>query len=260
MKVLLFMPYTPTPSNGFNSVPYNILQGLIQQKELLEKSGLEILLASDTGQSLAKDHRFGNIEFLSYKSMPPRTFSADLQSFGRIFTRIKLNDINVIHSHDICFTFPAAFLFKGPIIHNFHGLPWKEKSLTNSGFSAFSYEMRTARKRLIKHSKNLSFVCISSYVYKEAKLFLKVSEERLKLIPDPISDDFFNIQKDPEAGLIFYPARLVPRKNHLPLIRALGILKQKGFKDFKLALTGAPEDLQYFNAIKFEIEKSGRWV
>lgn len=141
------------------------------------------------------------------------------------------------------------------MIHNIHGLPWNEKILDSPPFCKFSDELRILRKKLVCSSPNLKFVCISRYVYNEVKHFLAVPEEKLKIIPDPISQTFFDIKKNEIPGLIFYPARLIPRKNQAVLIKALHIIKKNGLTDFKLALTGAPEDSDYFGILNYLVEK-----
>ncbi len=259
MKVLLFMPYIATPSTGVNTVSFNIFQGLLQESAQLEKFGLDVLVVSNSADKISPPTTLSlseNVELLSFKKLPITTLMGDLDCLVRVLNRKQIMaEIALIHSHDIWFTFPATYTFRGPIFHNIHGLPWKEVYLTNSMSGAFSNRMRTLRKQLIKKSNKVSFVCISPYVYNEVRDFLGI-KKNLRIIPDPLSEDVFNVTKRVKQGLIFYPARLIPRKNHIVLIRALAHLKGKAVSDFTLALTGNIEDTKYFRQIITEIEKN----
>jgi glycosyltransferase involved in cell wall biosynthesis len=259
MKVLLFMPYTATPSNSIQIVAYNILQGLVERQAELEKEGLDVVVLSEAGGSF-KGQEFNFSEFIkliSYKIVPPKTFIGDMQNFVKIFRYKKsLSDVDLVHSHDILFTLPAAHVFQGKtVIHNFHGLNWKEIQFVNSEYLKFAHALAGMRYRFISKLRNIQFVCISQYVLSEVKNFLGVPEEKLEIIPNPISEDFFRIKKTENPGLIFYPARLIPRKNHLTLLKALAILKKGGISNFTLVLTGNPEDLKYYKQIINLIQK-----
>ncbi len=102
---------------------------------------------------------------------------------------------------------------------------------------------------------NTRFVAISHFVKREIQKTLEILDDNISIIPDPVSEEFFEIKKRTEEGLIFYPARLIPRKNHVPLIKALGILKKEGPSGFKLALTGTVEDKNYFERIRRTVSK-----
>lgn len=252
MKVLLHMPYTTSPSDGPQSVAYNTLQGLLERQADLERLGLDIIVLSDTGKSFRKEEfsLSNRIKIINYRCVPLRTFTGDLQNFIRILVNNKsLRDVSLIHSHNLLFTLPAALSFNRLVIHHFHGLQWKEINLVNSRYLKLSYTLMILRSKLIGQLDKMRFICISKYVLTEAKKFLNLPEDRFEVIHNPVSEGFFHAKKVENPGLIFYPSRLIPRKNHIVLLRALAILRKENVNNFTLALTGIPEDLEYYRQI-----------
>ncbi|AEC51939.1 glycosyltransferase [Pyrococcus sp. NA2] len=261
MKVVLVMPYSDPPSWGVQNVAYNLVQGFIKLCKELERKGIEITILSNAGITLKPQEEFSQcsqLRIVSYKQLPPITFLGDIQHIllARRYFHIMLSSADTIHSHDVTFSLPIARMFKDKlIIHNFHGLPWNEKRYLNSRYQRFSYNIMTIRNKKLAEFKNVRFIAISHFVAEDVQRTLGVPDEQIHIVYDPVSEDFFNIEKIDMSGIIFYPARLIPRKNHLSLIKALGILKKDGLSHFTLALTGVVEDKEYFNKIMQLVRK-----
>ena len=262
MKVTLAMPYSDAPSWGVQNVAYNLTQGFIKLCGEFERRDIKITILSNTGTSLKPQRELFSkcpqLEIIYYKQLQPLTFFGDAQNMflSKRFFYSVLSSSDIIHSHDIVFSLSASKMFKNSnVIHNFHGLTWNEKRYINSAYVRFSYNTMTARAHELAKLDNAQFVAISHFVKREIQKTLEISDDKISIIPDPVSEEFFEIKKRTEEGLMFYPARLIPRKNHIPLIKALGILKEEGFTGFKIALTGTVEDKDYFERIIKTISK-----
>ncbi len=262
MRVVLVMPYSDSPLWGVQNVAYNLVQGFTKICRELERKGIEITVLSNAGVTLkpqAKFFKCPKVRIAYYRQLPPITFWGDVQhlTLARKYFHTLLSSADIIHSHDdATFSLPIAKMFKDKLIlHNLHGLPWNEKRYLNSKYQRFSYDTMTMRNKKLAEFKNVEFVAISHFVARDAQRTLEISDERIHIVYDPVSEDFFRIKKREISGLIFYPARLIPRKNHLPLLEALDILKEEGLSHFTLALTGVAEDKEYFGKILRLIEK-----
>ncbi len=252
------MPYTNTPSYGFQRAAYNLLQGLLTNQNQLENKNIKILVYSWLGQSLkTQEYTMSkNITIFSYQTLPPKTFLQCPQNFFRLFKQNK--EVDIVHSNDVMFTLPAALALRKPLVQTFHGFPWRAKENSSSGYyRVFCDLWNIGNKLAIKNINNIRFVCVSRHVFREMKTYYNIPEERMTVIDNPISDEFFQVNKQEDEGLIFYPARLTPGKNHLVLIRALAILKKMGCFNFRLVLAGDSGDSEYFKTMKTLIEKNG---
>ena len=258
-KVILVMPYNSNPVGGIENVAYNIVEGLVKLNKKLDDLGIQVTVLSDVfngyiNQEVLNDY---NINIINYSQPGIPILTNDINNLI-IITLLKrlMKSAQVVHSHNILFTLPLVLYSKEfRIIHNFHGLPWNEFKSSPNSLTKISYKMLDLRFRLLSLLPSVEYVAISNYVLKEVKAKLGIDENKIHLIPDTISEEFFRIKKKEEPGVIFYPARLIPRKNHLTLLKALYILKKEGLKDFKLILTGRCEDEKYFNLLLYAINK-----
>ncbi|BAF58571.1 MAG: glycosyltransferase family 4 protein [Pelotomaculum sp.] len=263
MRVVLAMPYSNSPLWGVQNVAYNLVQGFTRLYKELERNDIEITVLSNVGRTLKPQEVFSQcpqLRIVSYRQLPPITFLGDIHQtlLAKKYFHATLSSADIVHSHDVTFSLPIAKMFKDkPILHTCHGLFWNEKEYLNSLYQRFSYNTMTIRSKLLARLKNVKFVAISNYVAEEIKRELRILDDRVHISHNPLSEDFFNIEKREIPGLIFYPVRLIPRKNHLPLIEALGILKRKGPSHFTLALAGGVEDREYFNKIIQLVKKYG---
>ncbi len=74
--------------------------------------------------------------------------------------------------------------------------------------------------------------------------FYNYSRERIKTLPLPtpdfvLNDDFRKEVDLPDKGWVFYPAQFWPHKNHIVILYALKILKEKYNLDFNVIFTGS---------------------
>lgn len=260
MKVLLVMPFSESPYGGVQAVAYNLVEGFVKLQSELERRDIQIIILSNTGATptLNQEELTSNLRVVYFKLYPPITLLGDVQ-YAQVIKKIKdlIRLSHIVHSHDILFSIPLSLMENKLLIHNFHGLQWKEKMAVNSPYIRFSYDTMTVRAKILAKrslTQALTFVAISKYVSEEIQHTLEIPREKVRIVYDPIPMDVFKLKKREDYGLIYYPARLVPRKNHLPLIKALGLLKKDG-QDFKLVLTGTAEDIAYFKSIKSLIDK-----
>lgn len=264
------MPYTDTPAWGVENVAYNIGEGFKRIEKELDRRDISITIVSYKGHSLRpQTERLGSrLEIVFYKLLPLGAFFGDLEN-AFISTKYLGNYIestNIIHSHDIFFSSQFVRLYpKKPFIHHFHSIARDIIPLAGSLYQKFYYILLDYRLRALSKSQNTRYVAISQLEKEDISKFFGIPLEHVNVIHNPISNDFFEVIKNEEEGLMFYPARLIPRKNHLTLIKALGVLKSTGVSNFRLVLTGVPEEIRYYKEIlrfinKFELQKHVMFV
>ncbi|USS41779.1 glycosyltransferase family 4 protein [Thermococcus aggregans] len=258
--MILIMPYTSNPSWGVENVAYNIVEGLKKIERDLERKDISITIVSDKGNSpRPKTEKLSSrLELISYKLLPPITFFGDVENAFMAIKYLKNHIINadIVHSHDALFSLQFTKLYpKKLLIHHFHSMARDIVPLINSTYLKFSFIILDYRLRALAKSQNIRYVAISQLEKKDINTFFGIPLEHISVIHNPISSDFFEVNKNEENGVIFFPARLIPRKNHPNLIKALGILKSMGVSNFRLILTGVPEDMQYYEEISHLISK-----
>jgi len=261
LKVVLVMPYTDTPAWGVENVAYNIGEGFKRIEKELDKRNIFIKIVSYKGRSLIpQTKRLGSrLEIVFYKLPPLETFFGDLEN-ALVSTKYLgkyIKSADIIHSHDTLFSSQFLALYpKKSLIHHFHSIARDIIPLAGSSYrKKIYYIILDYRIRALAKSRNTRYVAISQSEKKDINTFFGIPLEHISVIHNPISNDFFEVDKNEEDGTIFFPARLIPRKNHLNLIKALGILKSLGVSDFRLVLTGVPEDMQYYEKILHLISK-----
>ncbi len=90
-----------------------------------------------------------------------------------------------------------------------------------------------------------SFIIIGNDVGKnEVSKFYNYSETRIKTLPLPTPDfvlreNFNKKEYSVKENILFYPAQFWPHKNHIVILHALKILKEKYDLDFKVIFTGS---------------------
>lgn len=107
-----------------------------------------------------------------------------------------------------------------------------------------------------KYLPKASYIIIGNQTGKNQVMnFYNIPDFRIKTIPLPVDDSFFETQSDIDIkqkfniknDYIFYPAQFWPHKNHIRLLKALKILNSKG-KNYSLVLTGSDQgNLDYVN-------------
>lgn len=126
-------------------------------------------------------------------------------------------------------------------------------------FPEVSFNGWTFEEREIFYQKYLpkaSYILIGNQVGKNQIMnFYNIPDFRIKTIPLPVDDSFFESHADIDIKqkfnikneYIFYPAQFWPHKNHIRLLKALKILNSQGEK-YSLVLTGSDQgNLDYIN-------------
>lgn len=119
----------------------------------------------------------------------------------------------------------------------------------------FTFKERLVRKIVYKTGQKANLVvCESEYVKKDIMKFLKVKEDKIKVIISPPPSYISQIELD-ERRLInikrkhnlpdkflFYPAQFWFHKNHIRLLQALALLKEKYDEKISLVLIGSEKN------------------
>jgi len=115
-------------------------------------------------------------------------------------------------------------------------------------FSARERLQRWATHRAVSRRAR-RIVCESQFVKRDLMRFLAVDESRVEVVPAPPpaalhesrpgAEEIARVrhQRGLESDYIFYPAQLWPHKNHLALVRAFALLREK-YPALRLVLTG----------------------
>jgi glycosyltransferase involved in cell wall biosynthesis len=119
----------------------------------------------------------------------------------------------------------------------------------------FTFKERLSRKIVYKTGQKANIVvCESEYVKKDIIKFLKVPKEKIHVIPSPPPSYILNIKlledKYEEirpkyslpAKFLFYPAQFWYHKNHINLLRAIKLIKDKYGESINLVLVGSKKN------------------
>jgi len=260
MNVAIIMPYTKHPKWGVENVAFNLVEGFKKNHILLKENHIKIYVISNKGRTknltIKKDEKYPNINYIFFDNIKFSTFFGDFQNIIISKEISESLDFDIIHNHDWDFILPSLVFFKkSHLIFNFHGLPWVEFKFDKSALGKIGDIQRCIKSKLLsKHYDNM--ISISPYVKSELIDHLYISENKVDVIGDPISDEFFDIEKKEENHLIFYPAQICHRKNQLTLVKAASILCDK-IKDFKIILTGKIKNNRYANKVTNYVKKQG---
>lgn len=119
----------------------------------------------------------------------------------------------------------------------------------------FTFKERMTRKIVYRTGKYAKFVVVESlYVKRDVIRFLKISDQKIKVIPSPppfylreitITDErLFSVKMkyDLVDRYLFYPAQFWYHKNHLKLIEAIHLLREKYNIIIPLILVGSKKN------------------
>lgn len=121
-----------------------------------------------------------------------------------------------------------------------HGFIYGDTLLANGRF-------RWLRSKLWEYiekgswAKQPNIISISPYVRERVS---SVSSATVYDIDNPISDQFFSLERDEKPGTIFTSAVICPRKNSLQLVKAVGLLVAAGY-NVQLRIAGSVGDEEY---------------
>jgi glycosyltransferase involved in cell wall biosynthesis len=126
----------------------------------------------------------------------------------------------------------------------------------------FTLKQRIGRKIIYKTGQKANMViCESNYVKRDIIKFLKVPEKKIKVLPSPppnyiqktkIDETKFKEIKEKynlPDNFLFYPAHFWYHKNHINLIRAIKLIKNKYGQNIPLILVGSIKN-NFENIIK----------
>ena len=132
----------------------------------------------------------------------------------------------------------------------------------------FTLRERISRKIVYKTGQKANIVvCESEYVKKDIMKFLKIPPNKIFVVPSPppsyiqniqISENLYSIIKakyDLYDKYLFFPAQFWYHKNHINLLRALKLIKDKYNETVNLILVGSKKN--NFENVMNEIQRLG---
>ncbi len=258
MKLTLILNYSNTrPFGGPEGVAYDTVEGLKKNHSRLEKEDIHVHIMSSMGTDFQSkfetDEKFGNITVESFKKIVPTAVFSDLNYYLHIKKR--KDEIDLLHSHPISGAVAGSFL-RIPTIFTLHGMYWKEKLHDPHLYSRLMYgDLNTHRFRYVS-ARVKKLIAISPYVISEVDQFLQSKIPPMDVIENPVSDIFFEQEKQEKEGLLLFPGIINPRKNQIALIKALDLLKKDQVK-FHCVLPGPITDQGYCDELRSLIKKYG---
>ncbi|MDD1695748.1 MAG: glycosyltransferase family 4 protein [Methanoregula sp.] len=257
MDITLILDYSNTRNTGGpQGVAYDTVEGLKKNHRRLQKEDLFFHILSTSGTTLrsasVRDETFGNISFEYFRKLVPTALMSDVNYYLRLKNREK--KIDLIHSHPVSGAFVGTLL-KIPTMLTLHGMMWKEKDYARGMYSKFAYEL-TIRKFNYVSPRLKKLIAISPYVVGEVDAYLKSRVPAMEVIENPVSDAFFEQEKNEKEGLIVYPAYFNSLKNQITLIEALCRLKKEHVR-FHCILPGPILDHTCYTTITSLIKTCG---
>lgn len=252
MKVVISFPYSLNPSGGVETVAYNTIEGLKKIHSHLEREDIFLTILSTSWDKPTGDFsKYPNIDIVQYKPLRPITFVGSAHAYK--LNKSLFKNADMIHAHQLHIA-SAGVKAGTPTLLTLHGMLWREK-LTDSNIirKIGYYDMNIfAFKEIL--NKLSRFIAISPYVKFE---LYRIGRHinRISLIENPISDVFFNINKNDVGNTIWYPAVITPRKNQLVMLYAMKYLLNDYNEQIKLVFTGEIRDKEYFLKLKGIIRK-----
>lgn len=254
MRVLIIVSNILNPRDGPSTVAYNTLLGFKKIIPMLNSKNISITFISiDDKVPAQKETIIGeNIQIIHTQRYPSITFTGEFQS---ILASSFLRKVDVAHVHSHIHELLPWIIRKTPTVYTMHGIFWKEYFYYPKVFY-YIYKLRELRLRyyIQKISK---FIAVSRYVIKEL-IVNKFNIEKVTLIENPVSDDFFNVKKnnkEEDEFIILYPAVISKLKNQLVFLKALKLLQIKGYNP-KVYFIGDAIDYSYYMMVLEEIKKN----
>ena len=256
MNLTLIINYSPTrPVGGPQGVAYDTVEGLKKNHSRLEKEDIHVHIMSSMGtdfqSTFETNEKFGNITFEYFRKIVPTAVFSDLNYYLHI--RKRKDAIDLIHSHPISGAVAGAFLHI-PTIFTLHGMYWKEKLHDPHLYSKLMYGDLNIRRFRYVSPRIKKLIAISPYVISEVDQFLTSGTPPIEVIENPVSDIFFEQEKQEKKGLLLFPGMIDPRKNQGSLIKALALLK-KDHIPFHCVLPGPIVDQGYYDELRSMIRK-----
>lgn len=249
MKIVFatHFPHDPgKPHGGVEAVVVNLAQGITRL------GGIDLSIV--TLDSAVEDSVIDDWDGIKIHRLPRRANGELLNAIttGRreIQAYIRSLSPDIVHAHDT-----YGIMMKGlelPRVFTVHGFIYADTRLSNKKLS-FLRSMMWKYIEQSSWSEQPNIISISPYVRERVS---GLSKAVIFDIDNPISSDFFEIQRNEGKGIVFSAAHINPRKNTLSLIEAACLLKKRGV-DIELRLAGKITDAQYGNLIEEAINRCG---
>jgi len=246
MKILIGGPYiykNQQISGGVIAVLYNLKHGInLYQPDI----DLKIVCGSDKAK--AKIEVDNDITYIQYPKV--KFGSLFLSSYPyRIKNFLKKSDFDVINYHSMEFS-NYGYEIREKLLLTLHGIAHKEIKFFPKYKQPFYYLLYV--KRFEKILKYLRYLVSTNPYGKE--LFKNKTNATVFDICNPVTDEFFDLNNEPQKNRILYISAISRMKNLLTVIKALNLVKSEN-KDFKLMVAGRIKDKDYFNEITTYINK-----
>ncbi|MFM6183856.1 MAG: glycosyltransferase family 4 protein [Dolichospermum sp.] len=177
-----------------------------------------------------------------YRKIPRSTFEIEDWSKKHILNSLKINEIDVLLS-----LVPGTLTLDYPYI-----MPvWDLQHRLQAYFPEVSIygEWESREKSYLNTIRRSTYIVTGTNIGKtEIEKFYQVPSERIKVIPfftpqlvvntKPQANDIFK-KYNISHQYLFYPAQFWPHKNHVNLLLAINILKEKDNLEFPLVLVGS---------------------
>lgn len=219
MRVLLFGPY---PANGkpitggVMAVVYALAQGLARHPQL------QVAVASAQPAIPERTETDGRVTI--YR----RSIARLPRLRGHLLIRRKLRAVarqvqpDLIHAHGTGYYAAAALDSHFPAVLTAHGVVYEEARRSGTRHfkeqAAWTYDARMEH-RVLKRAHQV--IAISPYI---RQAFSAYPHLHWTDIPNPVDDAFFQVQRQPQPGWLFTPARIIPRKGIDVLLRAFAAI------------------------------------
>lgn len=254
MNIAQIIPDFPLPGESPYLGPANVVYNLVSGLNNIEPSlSIDIITVNDNVKNYFCSqllpgvvvHYCPKSEFLSRTVGDPFIVRRVLNS----------SDYDIIHSHS-----SSALAFcnelKCPKILTAHTIFYEEKKYEKSMLVKYGYYNLNSFifKKML--SKIDGFIAISPYVIDELKnIGVYNNIKNIFQINNPIDTSYLEVPLyQNESNIIYYPAKIIERKNQLSAIKSIALVK-KEIDDFKLFLSGG-YDINYLAKINSEIKKN----
>ncbi len=219
MRILLFGPY-PQPGGGVTGGVMAVVHALA--RSLARRPGVQVAVAAAYPGEEERVEQDGDITI--YRLAIPRL----PRTRGHRRIRRKLVDAahdfrpTIVHAHGAGYYAAAALDGFWPVILTMHGVIHEEARRSQPrGLKdrlAWQYDARM-EARVLQRARYV--IAISPYI---RQIFSHHPHLQWFDIPNPVDDPFFEIQRRAEAGRLFTPARIIPRKGIDALLRAFAAI------------------------------------
>jgi len=247
IAIIIRFPADPAlPRGGVESVAVNLVSALGK----LEDLDLHVVTTDRTvGSPLVSTWEGVTIHRLPWLG---RSMLTHVTGPGRRLVRAYLATLrpDVIHSHGT-----YGLMVKGlkiPRVFTLHGLIYADTLLAGERFARL-------RSWLWRHAETAGWadqphiISISPYTREQLR---GIAADAIHDIANPVSEEFFQIQRNESKKIVFCAARISAAKNTLALLQGFRQLIAEGL-DVELRLAGSPTKAGYYRRVEEFIEKEG---